>query len=106
MAARRNVRTIAALSPSSSLQRSSYRRCGAEASLTMTLGDRLDDRPQFGTPARDVESRARPAAFGMLEDAGKLALVRITPSDGGGSWLDLPGGALDPGEDSVEALVR
>lgn len=32
--------------------------------------------------------------------------MRISPTDGGADWLDLPGGALDPGETAVQALVR
>ena len=72
----------------------------------MTFGGCLDITPQFGTAAEGQTPRGRPAAFGILEDAGKLALVRITPSDGGSHWLDLPGGALDPGETAKQALVR
>jgi len=60
---------------------------------------------QFGEcePGRDY--RDRPAAFGVLERHGRLALARIT-RDGEAPYFDLPGGALDPGESEAEALVR
>lgn len=60
---------------------------------------------QFGAPEPGVVYRARPAAFGVAErEDGKIALVRVTPP--GAAWFDLPGGALDPGEDDEQALVR
>ena len=48
--------------------------------------------------------RDRPAAFGIALREGKIALVRVTRPEG--TWHDLPGGALDPGEDDPAALVR
>lgn len=54
---------------------------------------------QFGTPLDGAEDR--PAAFGIAERGNQIALVRI---DGG--WWDLPGGALDPGEDEPAAMIR
>ncbi|HRD96281.1 MAG TPA: NUDIX domain-containing protein [Rubrivivax sp.] len=61
--------------------------------------------PQFGEREPGLAYRDRPAAFGIAERGVLIALVRVRP-DTGGDWLDLPGGALDPGEDEVAALVR
>ena len=60
---------------------------------------------QFGgrVPGRDHPDR--PAAFGVAPRDGRLALVRIT-RPGETPYYDLPGGALDPGEDDAAALVR
>jgi 8-oxo-dGTP diphosphatase len=60
---------------------------------------------QFGTPEAGVTYRDRPAAFGVAERDGKIAVVRVT-IEGRPPWFDLPGGALDPGEDDAQALVR
>lgn len=62
-------------------------------------------RPQFGDPNRSLIYRDRPAAFGVLERDGLVALVAIE-KPGHAPWLDLPGGALDPGEHAAAALVR
>lgn len=59
--------------------------------------------PQFGAPGAHA-SRDRPAAFGVAAREGRVAVVRITR--GGEVYLDLPGGALDPGEDDAAAMVR
>jgi 8-oxo-dGTP diphosphatase len=61
--------------------------------------------PQFGQPEPGREHRDRPAAFGVLERWGEIALVRVE-KPGHAPWLDLPGGALDPGEDASTAVVR
>lgn len=61
--------------------------------------------PQFGEPDAGREHRDRPAAFGIAVKDGKIALVRVE-KPGHAPWLDLPGGALDPGEDEPQALVR
>jgi 8-oxo-dGTP diphosphatase len=61
--------------------------------------------PQFGEPQPGRAYRDRPAAFGVLEQDGRIALVRVE-KPGFAAWLDLPGGALDPGEDDRAALVR
>lgn len=60
---------------------------------------------QFGAPENGVSYRDRPAAFGVAMRDGKVALVRVS-KPGQTPWFDLPGGALDPGEDDVQALVR
>ncbi len=60
---------------------------------------------QFGVPTPGKTHTPRPAAFGIAERDGQIALVRIRPA-AGGDWLDLPGGAVDPGEDEIAALVR
>lgn len=60
---------------------------------------------QFGTPESGVDYRDRPAAFGVAVRDGRLAVVKVT-KPGQAPWLDLPGGALDPGEDDIAALVR
>lgn len=62
--------------------------------------------PQFGTPREGCEHRDRPAVFGLLERQGRLAFVRITLADGTPPFIDLPGGAIDPGETPEAALVR
>ena len=61
--------------------------------------------PQFGAPVPGRVHRDRPAAFGIAMRDGLIALVRVRPVEGG-DWLDLPGGAIDPGEDEVLAVVR
>lgn len=61
--------------------------------------------PQFGAPLPGRVHRDRPAAFGIAERDGLIAAVRVRPVEGG-DWLDLPGGAIDPGEDEVQAVVR
>jgi 8-oxo-dGTP diphosphatase len=60
---------------------------------------------QFGEAEPGQDYRDRPAAFGVLERDGKLAVVRIT-REGEAPYFDLPGGALDPGEDEADAMVR
>ena len=60
---------------------------------------------QFGAPLPGRVHRDRPAAFGIAERDGLIAVVRVRPVVGG-DWLDLPGGAIDPGEDERLAVVR
>ena len=62
-------------------------------------------RPQFGDPHPSLIYRDRPAAFGVLEQDGLVALVAVE-KPGHVAWLDLPGGALDPGEDDAAAMIR
>ena len=61
--------------------------------------------PQFGEREAARDYRDRPAAFGIVEHDGKIALVRVEKPHHP-AWLDLPGGALDPGETAEEAVVR
>jgi 8-oxo-dGTP diphosphatase len=61
--------------------------------------------PQFGVADPDRAYRDRPAAFGVLARDGRVALVTVE-KPGYQPWLDLPGGAVDPGEDDAMALVR
>lgn len=61
--------------------------------------------PQFGRPDPGLDYADRPAAFGIALRDGRIAVVRIEKPDGG-AWTDLPGGAIDPGEDASAAVVR
>ena len=61
--------------------------------------------PQFGTPVAGRVYGDRPAAFGVLEQEGRIALVTVE-KPGHTPWLDLPGGALDAGEDAAAAMIR
>lgn len=61
--------------------------------------------PQFGAPEPGRTYRDRPAAFGIVEREGRIALVQVE-KPGHRAWFDLPGGALDPGEDEAQAVVR
>lgn len=61
--------------------------------------------PQFGAPAPGREHEDRPCAFGIAEKDGRIAVVRVG-RPGEDQHYDLPGGALDPGEDEATALVR
>lgn len=60
---------------------------------------------QFGVAATGVGYEDRPAAFGVLERDGEVALVRVT-KPGMAPWLDLPGGALEAGESDEQAMTR
>ena len=61
--------------------------------------------PQFGDPEAGRAYRDRPAAFGIVEREGRIALVRVE-KPGHPPWRDLPGGALDPGESAEQAVAR
>lgn len=61
--------------------------------------------PQFGQPETGRSYPDRPAAFVVVEQGGRIAVVRVT-FEGGGGRLDLPGGGLDPGETAEQAAVR
>lgn len=61
--------------------------------------------PQFGERRAGRTYADRPAAFGILERDGRIAVVRIAKPDGA-TWIDLPGGGVDPGETSEEGVVR
>ena len=58
---------------------------------------------QFGDPAGPAPLD-RPTAFGVLAREGRIAVVQIVRADG--AYVDLPGGALEAGEDEAAALVR
>ena len=60
---------------------------------------------QFGQAEPGVVYKDRPAAFGIAQRDGRVALVRVS-KPGQAPWYDLPGGALDHGEDDARALVR
>jgi 8-oxo-dGTP diphosphatase len=58
------------------------------------------------TPAGDVVQRVRLAAYGWVEDGGRVLLVRIAPGiSASGRWT-LPGGGLRFGEDPAAGLLR
>lgn len=61
--------------------------------------------PQFGEALEGRVYKDRPAAFGIAERDGLIALVRIE-KPGHSAWHDLPGGAVDPGEDQAQAVTR
>ena len=61
--------------------------------------------PQFGERTLDAAYPDRPAAFGIAMRDGRIALVTVE-KPGHTPWLDLPGGAIDPGESETQALVR
>lgn len=60
---------------------------------------------QFGEPEPGVKHRDRPAAFGVAERAGQIALIRVT-REGVEPFHDLPGGGIEPGESEGRALAR
>ena len=59
---------------------------------------------QFGTAEPGLDYQPRATAFGLVIHEGKLACVRI--DRGEGSYLDLPGGAVDGNETEEQTLVR
>jgi 8-oxo-dGTP diphosphatase len=61
-------------------------------------------RQEFGLAESGVEYRERPCAFGIAERDGLIACVRV--DRGERSYFDLPGGAIDAGEDEAQALAR
>lgn len=61
--------------------------------------------PQFGERQAGRIYVDRPAAFGILERDGRVALVHIVKTDGA-SWHDLPGGGVDKGETPEQGVVR
>jgi 8-oxo-dGTP diphosphatase len=65
----------------------------------------MSSDPQFGVPQPGRPNRDRPAAFGLAARAGFLALVRVE-SPNKAPFHDLPGGAIDAGEDAAQAMVR
>jgi 8-oxo-dGTP diphosphatase len=65
----------------------------------------VDEPLQFGAAEIGVDYRHRPAAFGIGVRDGEIAMVKVTV-EGQGTWFDLPGGGVDPGEDDAQAMVR
>ena len=65
----------------------------------------MPEEPQFGVREPLRWYRRRLCAFGVAARDGKVAVVRITRK-GREARLDLPGGALDPGETPQRALER
>ncbi len=65
----------------------------------------LEGPLQFGPRAAELDYPDRPAAFGVAAQSGRIALVHITRPDVA-PYFDLPGGALELGEDDAAALVR
>lgn len=60
---------------------------------------------QFGRREPHLTYADRPCAYGIASRADqRIALVRVIKPEG--AWWDLPGGALDPGEDEQTAVVR
>lgn len=59
---------------------------------------------QFGEPDPGLDYPARPTAFGLVFQDGKLACVRVDRAEA--SYYDLPGGAIDGGETAEQALIR
>jgi len=60
---------------------------------------------QFGRTMPGLAYVDRPCAYGVARrDDGRIALVRVVKPEA--MWWDLPGGALDPGEDEPVALIR
>lgn len=59
---------------------------------------------QFGRVPEGAEPRDRPAAFAVVVRDGRIATVFITRPDG--TYTDLPGGAVEPGETDAQACVR
>ena len=65
----------------------------------------MENTPQFGTPEDGRSHKDRPAAFGVLERDGQVAVVRVTKPDAE-PWFDLPGGGVDEGETPEQGVVR
>lgn len=59
---------------------------------------------QFGPADPRVDYQNRPAVFGLAIRDGRIACVHV--DRGEGSYLDLPGGAVDGDETEPEALAR
>jgi 8-oxo-dGTP diphosphatase len=63
-----------------------------------------DARLQFGAAEPGVAYKERHAAFGIVEQDGLIACVRVERGDG--SYFDLPGGAVDGDETEAQAVAR
>lgn len=60
---------------------------------------------QFGEMEPGRSYLDRPAAFGIVQEGPRIAVVHVE-KPGHPPWYDLPGGAIDPGETAEEAVVR
>jgi 8-oxo-dGTP diphosphatase len=60
---------------------------------------------RFGAPRHGLRYTDRPAAYGLLERAGRLALVHVSLKNQP-PFYDLPGGGIDAGESAPQALAR
>ncbi|HUO22665.1 MAG TPA: NUDIX domain-containing protein [Caulobacteraceae bacterium] len=60
---------------------------------------------QFGDPEAGVKYRDRPAAFGVAQKDGRIAMACIT-REGQAPFYALPGGSIEPGESDARALHR
>lgn len=60
---------------------------------------------QFGKARADLDYRHRAAVFGIAEREGMIACVNIC-REGGYSYFDLPGGAVEGEETEAQALIR
>jgi 8-oxo-dGTP diphosphatase len=60
---------------------------------------------QFGRKEDGRDYRDRPAAFGVVDRDGRIALVKVQ-KDGQPAWYDLPGGAVETGETPQQAVIR
>lgn len=65
----------------------------------------MHEIPQFGRPESGKTHRDRPASFGLAVRDGRLALVKVSYPEKP-PFLDLPGGAIDPGEEPEAAMIR
>ena len=59
---------------------------------------------QFGHARPGLDYRDRPAAFGVCERDGQVAVVFVTRPEA--QYVDLPGGGIDAGETAEQAVVR
>jgi len=60
----------------------------------------------FGKPRRGLEYEPRACAYGLAQrEDGRILMVKIVRSLFSSEY-DLPGGAIDPGETEIEAMVR
>jgi 8-oxo-dGTP diphosphatase len=59
----------------------------------------------FGEPHPGLDYTARPSAYGLLEQDGRLAVVNVSLPDRA-PFFDLPGGGIDEGESEAQALIR
>ena len=67
-------------------------------------GPRSPGPLQFGRAPPGAPPRDRPAAFAVVARGGRIATALITRPNG--AYTDLPGGAVEAGEDEAAACVR